>query len=109
MAARKICVREREGEAMRFYRRKPEGPWHVDFWHNGRRFRPSTGTTNIKEAKEWAERHKAALWRADRLDERPTVTWGQAVVEWVEAHAGLDTIELRKAQLRFASESLETP
>ena len=91
---------------MRFYRRKPEGPWHVDFWHNGRRFRPSAGTRDIKKAKEWAERHKAALWRADRLDERPTVTWDQAVVEWVEAHAGLDTIELRKAQLRFASDSL---
>jgi integrase len=91
---------------MRFYRRKAEGPWHVDFWHNARRFRPSTGTTDIKKAKEWAERHKAALWRADRLDERPTVTWDQAVFEWVEAHAGLDTIELRKAQLRFASESL---
>ena len=75
MAAWKIYIRERERKAMRFYRRKPEGPWQVDFWHNGRRFRPSTDTTDIKKAKEWAERHKAALWRADRLDERPTVTW----------------------------------
>lgn len=88
---------------MRFFRRRPNGPWHVDFWHNGRRFRPSTGTTTLQEAKEWAERHKAALWRARRLGERPVVTWDQAVVEWVEAHGHLDTLELRKAQLRVAS------
>jgi integrase len=98
---------------MRFYRRRTEGPWHVDFWHNGRRFRPSTGTAELKQAKEWAEQHKAALWRADRLGERPAVTWDQAVIEWVEAHGHLDTLELRKSQLRvagryFAGKAIET-
>ena len=46
------------------------------------------------------------LWRADRLGERPTVTWDQAVIAWVAAHGHLDTIELRKAQLRAASKYL---
>jgi len=68
---------------MRFYKRASDGTWHVDFWHNGRRVRTSTGTADRQSAREWAERYKAQLWRAERLGERPAVTWDAAVLEWL--------------------------
>jgi hypothetical protein len=49
------------------------------------------------------ERYKAELWLTDCLGERPAVTWDTAVLEWMEAHQSLVTIETRKEQLRFAS------
>src|SRR3954470_10573115 len=92
-----------QGEVMRFFRRSDAEPWWCDFWHQGRRVRKSTGTTNRREAQEYAERFKAELWRRARLGERPAITWDAAVLDWLEAHQHLRTLRDRKDHLRWAS------
>ena len=92
---------------MRLFRRSDADVWWCDFWHQGRRVRKSTGTTDRREAQEYADRLKAQLWRHARLGERPTVTWDAAVLDWLEAHQHLRTLSDRKDQLRFASRWLK--
>ena len=48
---------------MRLFRRSEADAWWCDFWHQGRRVRKSTGTTDRREAQEYADRLKAELWR----------------------------------------------
>lgn len=88
---------------MRFYRRAEGDTWKVDFWHNGQRFRRSTGTKNRKAAEEWADKRKSELWREDRIGERPATSWDAAVLDWLEAHQHLRSLSDRKDQLRWAS------
>src|SRR5512141_1728888 len=98
MAARPLLAR---GEEIRLFRRSEADSWSCDFWHQGRRVRRSTGTTDRREAQEYADGLKAKLWRHARLGERPAVTWDTAVLDWLEAHAHLRTLPDRKDQLRF--------
>ena len=88
---------------MRIYRRIPNGPWWCDFWHAGERIRRSAGTTDKEAAKRWADELKASLWRADRLGERPSVTWDAAVLNWLSHNQNLRSLSDRKDQLRWAS------
>ena len=76
-------------------------------WHQAWRVRKSTGTTDRREAQEYADRLKAELWRYARLGERPAITWDAAVLDWLEAHQHLRTLSDRKDQLRFASKWLK--
>lgn len=91
---------------MRFYRPVEGGAWTVDFWHNGRRFRRSTGTADRKAAQEWADRRKNEFWRDDRLGQRPVTSWNAAVLAWIEAHKHLRSLSDRQDQLRWASKEL---
>ena len=88
---------------MRLYRRFDGAAWWCDFWHNGRRVRKSTGTTDRQAAQEYAERLKGDLWRLDRTGDRPAVAWDTAVIDWLEQHADLASLADRKDQLRWAS------
>ncbi len=92
---------------MRIYRRANQGPWWCDFWHQGQRVRRSTGTENRKAAEEYADQVKHQLWRSNRLGERPSVSWDVAVIDWLESHQHLRTIETRKDQLRWATKYLK--
>lgn len=91
---------------MRFYRRSEKSAWSVDFWHNGQRFRVSTGTPDREKAQEWAERRKGDLWREGRLGERPAVSWDAAVLDWLANNQDLKSLADRKDQLRWASTEL---
>lgn len=64
------------------YRRKGSQTWYVLLYHEGRRFRASTGTTNRKEAEKFYEEYRARV----RAQPRASVTtWQDACIKWLEA------------------------
>lgn len=93
---------------MRLYKRRPDGvgPWWFGFSHRGKAVRRSSGTEDKEAAQEYADRYRAALWRADRLDERPPVAWNIAVGDWLAANQHLRAISDRKDHLRWADKHL---
>lgn len=93
---------------MRVYQRGERGTWWVDFTVPGRpRFKRSAGTTDRRKAEEWAAQANAAEWRAAKLGERPTRTWGEAVTDWMLKHAGeRRAIEDMKDRLRWLTKHI---
>lgn len=57
--------------------------WWIDFTTDTRRVREPTGTADRKAAEEYLARRKIEVWREEKLDERPAVTWGEAVATWL--------------------------
>lgn len=90
---------------MRLYRRGDV--WWADFWHQGRRVRRSSGTTDETAAREWADTLKASLWRQSRLGERPAVTWDAAVLDWIEEKKDKASLADDKDRLRWLSKHLK--
>lgn len=89
---------------MRLYRRGDV--WWADFWHQGRRIRRSSGTTDETAAREWCDTLKASLWRQSKLGERPSVSWETAVLDWLEAKKGKASLADDKDRLRWLSKHL---
>ncbi len=93
--------------AYKLYKRGTSPHWFVDFGtHNGQRTRQSAGTEDRKQAEEFAKHRQTELWRAEKLDQQPAVTWDHAVIEWVKAHEHKRSIEDDKQRLRGLSERL---
>ena len=67
---------------MSLYRRKGSPYWYTDIWHEGRRIRRPTGTTNKEEARRVLNKIIAALPKPTAQD---GPTWDQAVDEWLAA------------------------
>lgn len=64
------------------YRREGSQTWYVLLYHEGRRFRASTGTANKKEAQKFYDEYRAKV----RTQSRPSVTtWKDACIKWLEA------------------------
>lgn len=95
---------------MRIFQRGKRGIWWVDTTVAGQRITRSTGTTSRQqaEAEEFAAQLAAAAWRTRRLGEKPRVTFGQAVLDWLTRHADeRRSIEDIKDRLRWLSVHLE--
>ncbi len=96
------------GEGMPIFQR--DGIWWLDIRHSGRRIRRTTGTADKQAAQEYHDKIKAELWRKERIGERPTATWAQAVTAWWKAkgskHKSVDTDLPR---LRLLTEMLGRP
>lgn len=87
---------------MRIYPRGKRGILWADFTVAGERFTRSTGTTDRGAAEEWAARAQADIWRQKRLGEKPRLTFGQVVLDWLEKHASeRRSIEDMKDRLRW--------
>ena len=86
---------------MRIYPRGKKGTLWVDVEVDDERIRRSTGTTDQRQASEYAARLASDLWRAKRLGETPQVIWDHAVVEWLKENGHLRTVEEIKARLRW--------
>ena len=91
----------------------PENRWKPTIWWvdfkvpNRPRFAKSSGTTEKRQAKEWAARMQAAEWRDEKLGERPQHTWGEAVADWLTKHGHeCRSIETIKTRLRWLTERL---
>lgn len=89
---------------MRLYRRGET--WWADFWHQGRRVRRSSGTSDEVAANEWADTLKASLWREAKLGERRSHSWDDAVLGFLAEKADKASLETDKDRLRWLSKHL---
>jgi integrase len=93
---------------MRLWQRGKRGIWWVDFTVAGQRVTRSAGTTSRSQAEEWAARLASDLWRTRRLGDKPRLTWGTAVLDWLRKHGDeRRSIETMKDRLRWISAHLE--
>lgn len=62
--------------------------WWVDLASpTGERLRRSCGTDQKERAQEYHDRIKADLWKQSRLKEKPSRTWDEAALRWLESRA----------------------
>lgn len=65
--------------------KKRGNTWWISFTTpSGKRIRRSTGTSDQKEAEELHDKLKAESWRIDKLGERPSYTWDDAGLRWLD-------------------------
>lgn len=69
---------------MSLYKRKDSDMFWIGITHNGRRIQQSTGTSDPIQAKEYHDRFKASLWEQQRLGVKPSHSWKEAVVRWLQ-------------------------
>ena len=87
---------------MSLRKRKRSSIWWIDLVApDGRRIRQSTGTEQKALAQELHDKLKAELWRVSKLGERPSRTWNEAVVRWLNESGHKATLEMDKAHLRW--------
>lgn len=92
---------------MRIYPRGKRGILWVDITVDGERIKRSAGTTQRREAEEYAATLARDLWRAKRLGETPRVSWDAAVIAWLADHGHRRSIEDIKLRLRWLSIRLQ--
>lgn len=70
---------------MSLYKRKDSPYWWVKITpRNGKPIQESTGTADRIKAEEYHDKLKAALWDRERLGIKPTRSWREAVIRWLE-------------------------
>jgi hypothetical protein len=69
---------------MSLYRRKDSPYWWIKLSHDGRAIQRSAGTSDRKKAQEHHDKLKAQLWDLARLGIKPSHTWEEAVVRWLD-------------------------
>ena len=62
--------------------------WYVDLRHEGQRVRRTTGTGNKQQAKEYHDKLKSELWRAEKFNEPLTHTFSQVAERFLLENAG---------------------
>ncbi len=72
---------------MSLYKRKDSPHWWIKLSHNGRAIQKSAGTTDRLKAREYHDKLKAQLWDVTRLGVKPSRTWEEAVLRWLEEKA----------------------
>ena len=92
---------------MRIYPRGKRGVLWVDITVDGQRIKQSAGTTDRRQAQEYAATLARDLWRSKRLGEAPRVTWDTAVLAWLKEHEHRKSIEDIKYRLRWLTARLE--
>ncbi len=87
---------------MALFKRKKSSYWWVRFTApNGEQIRESTGTADRRDAQEYEDQKRAALWRQHKLGERPRYRWQEAVARWVLESAAHASLEDSKIHLRW--------
>jgi integrase len=89
---------------MRIYPRGARGTLWIDITIDGQRIKRSAGTTDKRQAEEYAATIARDLWRSKRLGETPRVTWDTAVLAWLTEHGHLRSIEDIKLRLRWLTD-----
>jgi len=70
---------------MSLFKRKDSPNWWVKLTpRNGRAIQQSTGTPDKVKAQEYHDKLKASLWDRERLGIKPSRSWREAVVRWLE-------------------------
>lgn len=57
--------------------------WYIDLPSREGRIRRTAGTADKKEAQAFHDRVKGEIWRLEKLNEAPPITWGEAVKHWL--------------------------
>ena len=68
---------------------------------SGRRVRRSTGTVERKAAQEYHDKLAAELWRVQKLGDRPTYRWQDAVTRWLKEKAHKASLRDDRMHLRW--------
>lgn len=64
--------------------KKRGNTWHIHFvTPSGKRVRCAAGTANKTQAQELHDKLKAEAWRVDKLGEKPSYTWDDAVYKFL--------------------------
>jgi integrase len=92
---------------MRVYQRGKRGNWWIDISVDGKRIKRSAGTTDKRQAEEYAASFARDLWRQRRLGDAPRVTWDEAVIAWIAKHEHRKSIEEIKRVLRWLTARLQ--
>lgn len=92
---------------MRVYPRGKRGILWIDITVDGERIKRSAGTTDRRQAEEYAATIARDLWRTKRLGEAPRVTWDAAVLAWLAEHQHRKSLEEIKRVLRWLSVRLQ--
>lgn len=86
---------------MSLYKRKGSDVWYIDFrTPGGGRIRRSSETTDRKEAQEYHDKLKHEAWRVERLGERPTRTYDEAALRFLNEHVGTVDYTNKKIYIR---------
>lgn len=64
------------------YRQKGSPNWYFSIVVGGKRLRPSTGTSDKKQAQEYADTYAARSWRQEKLGEQ-YISFAAACLKWV--------------------------
>jgi len=92
---------------MQLTRRGKKGSWWFRFTApNGKRIQRSAQTTDRRQAQEYADKLKSEMWRVLKLDEKPRMSWQQAVIRFVREQEHKKTIGNMKLYLRFLDQWL---
>lgn len=109
---------------MSLYRHKRSSLWWVSIYHQGRRIRCSTGTTDKEKARLYHAKLTSDLWKEDKLQVTPSHTWQDATMvwltlrkrgqedtyrlRWLAEHTELDRTPLSEITARTISHALRT-
>lgn len=69
---------------MSLYKRNDSSVWWVKLHHSGKIIQRSTGTADKVKAQEYHDKLKSSLLEQERLGVKPSCSWQQAVVRWLE-------------------------
>lgn len=92
---------------MSIKQRKTGGVWQASYTDgNGHRVRRSTGTTDKRQAQQLHDSWVSESWRADKLGEKVSHTWKEAVVRYLKEKADKKSITTDRQRLIQLDEHL---
>src|SRR5437016_11064504 len=92
---------------MSLYKRKDSPYWWVKLSHNGQPLQKSTGTADRRQAQQLHDKWKAQRWEQERLGVKPSHTWEEAVLRYLDESSHKASIETDKHHLRWLQPQLE--
>lgn len=86
---------------MSLYKRKDSSAWWVKITIGRKTLQRSTGTDDKIKAQEFHDRLKAKLWDEERLGLKPSYSWKEAVIRWLNETSDKATHEEDKSKLKW--------
>ncbi len=81
---------------------KRNNVWWVRFTSpSGKRILKTTGTTEKLAAQEFHDKLKAEYWKVEKLGEKPTYLWNDAVIKWLQENEDKKSVDIDFRILRW--------
>ncbi len=91
---------------MSLYKRKDSSVWWLKITLAGKTIQRSTGTADKIEAQELHDKLKAQLWEQERLGVKPSHSWQEAVIRWINETSDKATHKEDKSKLVWLDDYL---